>query len=97
MYKSNEKMKPLHWLGSTKKDLTHMPDDVQSTFGYALYLAQTGGKHEHAKPLKGFGSAGRCCFIGNCDGESAGRPETSEIPTSGRFGRSKNSQKVASV
>ena len=35
-----------------------MPDDVQSTFGYALYLAQTGGKHEHAKPLKGFGSAG---------------------------------------
>ena len=58
MYKSNEEMKPLHWLGSTKKDLTHMPDDVQSTFGYALYLAQTGGKHEHAKPLKGFGSAG---------------------------------------
>jgi len=35
-----------------------MPDEVQSTFGYALYLAQTGGKHEHAKPLKGFGSAG---------------------------------------
>jgi phage-related protein len=28
------------------------------TFGYALYLAQAGGKHEQAKPLKGFGSAG---------------------------------------
>ena len=27
-------------------------------FGYALYLAQTGGKHPAAKPLKGFGSAG---------------------------------------
>lgn len=35
-----------------------MPDEVQSTFGYALYLAQTGSKHDQAKPLKGFGSAG---------------------------------------
>ena len=30
-----------------------MPEAVQDTFGYALYLAQTG-----RKPLKGFGSAG---------------------------------------
>jgi phage-related protein len=35
-----------------------MPEDVQDTFGYALHLAQTGGKHSQAKPLKGFGSAG---------------------------------------
>ena len=35
-----------------------MPDEVQDTFGYALHLAQTGGKHAQAKPLKGFGSAG---------------------------------------
>ena len=35
-----------------------MPADVQDTFGYALHLAQTGGKHAQAKPLKGFGSAG---------------------------------------
>ena len=28
------------------------------TFGYALHLAQTGKKHEQAKPLRGFGSAG---------------------------------------
>lgn len=35
-----------------------MPRDVQDTFGYALHLAQTGGKHVQAKPLKGFGSAG---------------------------------------
>jgi phage-related protein len=26
-------------------------------FGYALYLAQTGERHEQAKPLRGFGSA----------------------------------------
>ena len=35
-----------------------MPEEVQSTFGYALYLAQIGGKHDQAKALKGFGSAG---------------------------------------
>lgn len=35
-----------------------MPGDVQDTFGYALHLAQTGKKHEQAKVLKGFGSAG---------------------------------------
>jgi phage-related protein len=27
-------------------------------FGFALYLAQDGRKHEQAKPLSGFGSAG---------------------------------------
>lgn len=35
-----------------------MPCDVQDTFGYALHLAQIGKKHEQAKPLKGFSSAG---------------------------------------
>ena len=35
-----------------------LPDAVIDTFGYALYLAQTGKKHEQAKPLHGFGSAG---------------------------------------
>lgn len=35
-----------------------LPSDVIDVFGYALYLAQIGGKHEQAKPLKGFASAG---------------------------------------
>lgn len=51
-------MKRLYWLGSAKKDLKAMPDDVQDTFGYALHQAQIGQKHEQSKPLKGFGSAG---------------------------------------
>ena len=51
-------MKTLFWLGSAKKDLKTMPEEVQDTFGYALHLAQLGKKHEDAKPLKGFGSAG---------------------------------------
>lgn len=35
-----------------------MPDPVVDVFGYALYLAQAGRKHDQARPLKGFGSAG---------------------------------------
>lgn len=51
-------MKPLHWVGSSKKDLQSLPDDIQDIFGYALYLVQQGGKHSQTKPLKGFGGAG---------------------------------------
>jgi phage-related protein len=51
-------IKSLVWIGSTKKDLLALPDEVIDTFGYALHLAQTGKKHDQAKPLHGFGSAG---------------------------------------
>ena len=51
-------VKSLAWIGSTKKDLLALPEDVIDTFGYALHLAQAGKKHEQAKPLHGFGSAG---------------------------------------
>jgi phage-related protein len=50
--------KPLYWLASSKRDLLELPDPVMDDFGYALYLAQIGKKHERAKPLHGFGSAG---------------------------------------
>jgi phage-related protein len=51
-------LKPLYWVGNSKRDLLSMPGPVEDLFGYALYLAQDGRKHEQAKPLKGFGSAG---------------------------------------
>ena len=35
-----------------------LPEDIRGIFGFALYQAQVGEKHEDAKPLKGFGSAG---------------------------------------
>lgn len=50
--------KPLHWIASARKDLLALPDEVQDVFGYALWLAQQGEKHDAAKPLKGFGGAG---------------------------------------
>ena len=49
--------KPVYWVGSSKRDLQSLPDPAVDLFGYALYLAQIGKKHEQAKPLKGFGSA----------------------------------------
>ncbi len=53
-----ENLQPLRWIGSVKRGLLAMPDEVQQVFGYALYHAQTGSLHPSAKPLKGFGSAG---------------------------------------
>jgi len=51
-------LKPLYWIGSSKQDLLALPEAVVDVFGYALYLAQVGGKHARARPLSGFGSAG---------------------------------------
>ena len=53
----SDHLKPLHWVGSSKKDLLAMPNDVVDVFGFALHLAQSGKKHDQAKPLKGFGGA----------------------------------------
>ena len=50
--------KPLVWVGPTRRDFQAMPPDVKFHMGYALYVAQMGGKHRDAKPLKGFGGAG---------------------------------------
>jgi phage-related protein len=47
--------KPLLWVGGSKKDLQQMPGPVQDVFGFALHLAQGGGKHSQTKALKGFG------------------------------------------
>jgi phage-related protein len=51
-------LKSLAWVGSAKRDLLALPEEVIDAFGYALYVAQTGKKHEKAKALHGFGSAG---------------------------------------
>jgi phage-related protein len=51
-------LKPVIWVGSSRKDLSGFPDPVKDRMGYALYVAQRGRKHTDAKPLKGFGGAG---------------------------------------
>jgi phage-related protein len=43
-------------MGDSLAVLREFPEAVREEIGYALYLAQTGGKHLSAKPLKGFAS-----------------------------------------
>jgi phage-related protein len=51
-------LKPVIWMGGSLKDLREFPAAVQDHMGYALYIAQRGGKHQDAKVLSGFGGAG---------------------------------------
>ncbi|MGH7072707.1 MAG: type II toxin-antitoxin system RelE/ParE family toxin [Stellaceae bacterium] len=50
--------KPVIWVGLSRKDFGAFPDPVKDRMGYALYVAQQGGKHADAKPLKGYGGTG---------------------------------------
>ena len=47
--------KPLHWVGSSKRDLLEFPDEVIDNIGYALGVVQFGGHPPSAKPWKGLG------------------------------------------
>jgi phage-related protein len=62
--------KPLVWIGSSRKDLKAFPEEVQDVFGYALHVAQMGGKHPDAKPLKGFGGAGVLEIVDDHQGDA---------------------------
>jgi len=43
---------------------------VTYVFAYAILLAELGGKHPDAKPLKGFGGAGVLEVVENYDGDA---------------------------
>lgn len=67
---TGEKPKELVWIGSSLKDLRDFPEDVRQVMGFALFLAQTGGKHPAAKPLKGFHGAGVLEVVDDFDGDT---------------------------
>ena len=48
--------KPLHWVGSSKKDLLGFPDPVVDDVGYALGVVQHGGMPPSAKHWRGEGA-----------------------------------------
>ena len=50
----NPKLKPVRWVPPTYDELVAFPRDVQHAIGVTLMMAQGGGKHPAAKPLKGF-------------------------------------------
>jgi len=60
---SEVSIKPVIWLGSSRKDLREFPAPVRDHMGYALYVAQLGGKHRDAKAAdrirRGWGAGSR--------------------------------------
>ncbi len=49
--------KPIHWMGSSLKDIRSFPEEVREEIGHALYLVQSGETPRSAKPLKGYAGA----------------------------------------
>ena len=52
-----EVVKPVVWMGSSRKDLSRMPASVKQVFGFAIFPAQRGEAHPDARPMKGFGGS----------------------------------------
>jgi phage-related protein len=63
-------IRPVAWIGSSKADLSAFPEEVKDSIGFALYVAQRGGKHRDAKPLRGFGGAGILEIVDDFDGDT---------------------------
>ena len=49
-------IRPVIWLGNSKKNLRDFPDGAQKLLGDELQLIQFGGMPKDAKPFKGVGS-----------------------------------------
>ncbi len=62
--------KELFWISSSLGDMRKFPVEVRKEMGFGLFLAQEGGKHVAAKPLKGFGGAGVLEIVENHDGDT---------------------------
>jgi len=50
-----DQVKPVRWIGSSKRDLKSFPEPVQRDVGQALYAAQCGEEYPCVKALRGFG------------------------------------------
>jgi phage-related protein len=49
-------LRPVVWMGNSKKNLRDFPDGAQKLLGDELQLIQFGGMPKDAKPFKGVGS-----------------------------------------
>src|SRR6266705_5830655 len=61
---------PLEFVGSAEDDLFVFPPTVKRVIVFAIRIAQKGGKHPDAKPLKGFKGAGVLEIISDFDGNT---------------------------
>ncbi|PLZ95997.1 hypothetical protein CEN50_20265 [Fischerella thermalis CCMEE 5268] len=49
-------LRPLVWMGDSRKNIREFPEEVRTSVGYALQLVQAGETPLDAKPFKGVGS-----------------------------------------
>jgi phage-related protein len=63
-------LKPVLWVGSSRKDVQSFPEPVRLDVGYALYAAQKGETDPSAKPLKGFGGQGVLEVVARYSGDT---------------------------
>lgn len=52
----DQAMQDVKWIGDSREQLRRFPKPAREMIGEALRIAQTGGKHQRAKPLIGVGS-----------------------------------------
>jgi phage-related protein len=52
----DENIRPVAWLGDSRKQIRSFPPEVRKSIGVALYDAQKGDKAPTAKPFRGVGS-----------------------------------------
>ena len=62
--------KPIHFIGSSLRNLRRLLEEVRGAFGRYLLDAQYGETPRAAKPLKGFGGAGVVELIDDFDGNT---------------------------
>ncbi len=48
-------LRPVRWIGLSRRDLKTFPKTIQRDIGQALYAAQRGEEYPSVKALKGFG------------------------------------------
>ena len=53
---TEDDLRPVVWMGDSKRQLLKMPQEVRKTMGFQLQAAQKGKKPGLAKPFKSIGS-----------------------------------------
>lgn len=63
-------MKPLKFVGGSKRDLSDFPDAVRQEVGHALFVAQEGGRAPSVKTMQGFGGGSVVEIVEDHDGDT---------------------------
>jgi phage-related protein len=64
------RLRPVEFVGSSKKDLSAFPGPVKQDIGHALFVAQQGGRAPNAKTLQGFAGGSVVEIVEDHDGDT---------------------------